>query len=106
MVAGGKRHDASRSFGGGELAHQVVGAAYLERTDGLQILGLYQHPAARDAIEFVIAYQGRADRDTFESPGRRLDSRYVDHSASAASRSILAAQMKSLSESPPMACVV
>ncbi len=106
VVAGRERDDASRCLVGRQLAHQVVRAAYLERTDRLQILGLDQHRAARDAIELVVAEERGANRDAVESCGRRLDGADFDHSASAARRSILAAQMKSLSESPSIACVV
>ena len=80
------------------------------RVDGLVssncVYGLYCHGRSGSTIQGVVADERRADGDTLEPRGCRFDSRNVDHSASAARRSILAAQMKSLSESPSMACVV
>ena len=106
MVARGERDHAALGNILGKLTHQVIRAANFERSDGLQIFGLHEHAATRDTVEFVVPYQRCAYRDLIEPRGSRLDGHNVDHSAPAARRSILAAQIKSLSDSPFMAWVV
>ena len=92
---------------GRQLAEKVVSAAYLERPGDLQALGFDENRSTCKLIELMVPDQRRPDGNSIKARGSGFDVVDTYHRrVDSASRSIFAAQMKSLSERPLMACVV
>jgi len=90
-----------------QLTQTIIGTANLECPDDLQALGFEENFAARDLVKFEISQKWCSDTHAVESKRCCFDVRNINHQAcSAASRSIFAAHMKSLSDRPLIACVV